>query len=87
MALGVTSHRAVVIESNYYHLVRMQDDTLGLDLTPFSDDSTFMKVPVSKTSLSHAKRLEIGELPFTYPDSTSHDDNMQRRQLLPLSQR
>ena len=70
LALVSISHYAVIVEGNYYHLKRMEDDSLALDLTPFSDDSEIIKIPISKTSLSHAERLEIGELAFTCPQAT-----------------
>ena len=70
MALAAVSHRAVIVEGFYYHLKKMKDNSLALDLTPFSDDSEIIKIPISKTSLSHAERLRIGELTFTYPQAT-----------------
>lgn len=61
IAISLLPHGAVVVEGNYYHLKRLPDDTLALDLTPFTDESIFEKHPASRTGFSHAERLGIGE--------------------------
>jgi hypothetical protein len=60
LGLLVAQHWAISIEDHYYHLKRMPDDTLALDLTPFAKEAVVLKLPLWKTKLSHEERGGVG---------------------------
>jgi hypothetical protein len=58
----VVEHWGIVVEDQYYHLRKKEEDNnLALDLTPFDKDEEFLRVPLWKTKLTHEERVGIGE--------------------------
>jgi hypothetical protein len=57
----IAQHWAVMIDGQYYHLKRMTDDSLALDMTSFAEDGIFVKIPLWKTTLTHEERAGVGE--------------------------
>jgi hypothetical protein len=60
-AMLAVQHWAVSVDGHYYHLKRLIDDSLALDITPFGK-ATFLKVPLWRTKFSHEERAGIGAL-------------------------
>jgi hypothetical protein len=59
-AMLAVQHWAVLVDGHYYHLKRLIDESLALDITPFAENATFLKVPLWKTKFSHEERAGIG---------------------------
>jgi hypothetical protein len=57
----VAEHWAISVEGQYYHLKKMDDGSLGLDLSPFAQKEEFLKIPLWKTSYTHEERAGIGK--------------------------
>jgi hypothetical protein len=56
----VVEHWGIVVEDQYYHLRKKEEDNnLALDLTPFDKDEEFLRVPLWKTKLTHEERVGI----------------------------
>jgi len=59
IGLIVLQHWAIQVGGKYYHLKRMEDNSLALSLTPFIPESIWMRIPMWQTSLGPDEILDL----------------------------
>jgi hypothetical protein len=55
------SHVTVVVGDDYFHLKKMEDGTLALDITPFDPKTEIFKREVSSTKATNSHIMGMGE--------------------------